>query len=201
MYKKTRLIKALTILVMMVAISFSEPGFGQMLQVGENDLNLGVGFGSPWIIPGYNTKLPLLSVSLDHGLRDDWGNGILTVGGLIGITQYAQEEKWMSVLGGETYEYGYKYTSTLFAARATYHYELFNGFDTYAGLMGGLRINTHKHYGTWPTGPSTVAPDKNLLPLGRVFIGARYGFSERVACFAELGYGFTYFNLGVSVRL
>jgi hypothetical protein len=175
--------------------------FGQILKVGENDLNLGIGFGTPWIQSGYYTVLPPLTVSLDHGFRDDWGNGIFTLGGCIGIARYAQEKEWHDTIYSADYTYGYNYTSTLFAARATYHYELFNGLDTYVGLMGGFRVNTNNHYGTWPAGDDDFDTDANFIPLGRIFIGAKYSFSDKVACFAELGYGISYVTMGVSFRI
>jgi hypothetical protein len=179
----------------------SVDSFGQVLKVGENDLNLGIGFGTPWITSGYYTVLPPVSVSLDHGLRDDWGKGVFTLGGYIGVAKYAQEKEWRDSINAIDYMYGYTYTSTLFAARATYHYELFTSLDTYVGLMGGFRVNTNNHYGTWPVGQNEFDTDANFILLGRVFIGARYSFSEKVACFGELGYGVSYVNLGVSFRI
>ena len=186
-----------TIIFLLSFLSFDLQG--QTVKVGENDLNIGVGFGTPWITTGYYSVIPPIAVSLDHGFRDDWGKGVITLGGYIGISRYAQEKEWES--NQQTYQYGYRYTSTLFTARVTYHYKVFSGFDTYLGLAGGFRINTKNDYGTWPVNTVDFNTDANFIPIGRIFIGARYGFNEKIGCFGELGYGISYFTLGLSFRI
>jgi hypothetical protein len=190
------------LIAIIILIGFSSLNiFGQILKVGENDLNFGIGFGSPWIKSGYHSLLPPVSVSLDHGLRDDWGKGIFTLGGFFGVSRYAEESEWYDTTSSKINDFGYKYTSTIFAARATYHYELSKGLDTYVGLMGGVRINTSGHYGTWPNYTDNIEKDANLNLVGRFFIGAKYNFTEKFSCFGELGYGISYVTLGVSFRI
>lgn len=189
-------------IIALALVSNIERVNAQILTVGENDLNLAIGFAPTWIKPGYYTIIPPISVSLDHGLRDDLGKGILTVGGFIGVARYAQEKEWFNLVDRHYYTYGYKYTSTLIAARTTYHYELFSKLDTYIGLMGGFKVNTNKDYGNWPDiADVNFDTDANVVMLGRIFIGAKYNFTERIGGFGELGYGTSYVTLGVSFRI
>jgi hypothetical protein len=193
-----RILKSSALLLFLIINSCLNSTEAQSLAVGDNDLNAGIGFVPTWIKPGYYSVLPPISISLDHGLRDDWGKGVFTVGGLIGVARYAQEKQWHDTA---EYTYGYKYISTIFAARATYHYPLFAGLDTYIGLMGGFRVNTNDHYGTWPSGINDMDTDANFIPVGRIFVGAKYSFTNRFSGFGELGYGISYVTLGVSLKL
>jgi hypothetical protein len=189
----------LLVIACTLALLFSVNSNAQLSKIGDKDLDIGVGFATLWITEGYYTIVPPLTVSLDYALRDDWGPGIFTVGGSIGVSRYANERSWNN--SGTTEYYGYKYTSTIFGARTTYHYPLFKGFDTYIGAMAGFRINTNNDYGTWPDNPDEFDTDAGFIPVGRIFLGAKYYFNEKLAGYGELGYGISYVTLGVSVKL
>jgi hypothetical protein len=158
---------------------------------GQKDLAFGTGFGSPWIGGGYYLTFPPLSASLDYGLRDDIGPGVIGVGGFIGVGGYRYKYP--------IYDYGRSYTTILFGARGTYHYQFIKKLDTYGGLVLGLRTYSSKVYGTWPG--DNYVKDSGISPLGSIFIGGKYYFTESVSAFAEVGYGIGIFTLGASFKL
>lgn len=159
---------------------------------GFTHLSFGVGFGSPLIKPGSYNTVPLLSVNVDHGLRDDLGPGILGVGGYFGYEQYRREFN--------SGEYGFNYSSAVIQGRITYHYEFLENFDTYAGAGLGLRYINSAEFGIHPPNDG-IEPVDGVKPSGAVFVGGRYFFNEKTAAYAELGIGVSYLTLGITFKL
>ena len=164
----------------------------QIFAVGDKDVNIGIGFGATWYSGvGYKTKIPPVSASLDLGLKDDIGPGVLGIGGYVGFSSYKWE--WNTV-----YTYGYKYTTIILAARGTYHLELVDKLDTYGGLLLGFRIVSSSYYGD--IGYTYTGGAGSGLAYS-FFAGGRYYFSDNIAVFGELGYGIAYLTLGITVKL
>lgn len=164
----------------------------QIFEVGQKDLSFGIGFGSPWVNTGYYSTIPPISAAFDYGLRDDYGPGVISVGGYAGIAGYRYE--YPSI------DFGWTYTTAIFMGRAAYHYSFTDNLDTYAGMGVGFRTVTSSEYGTKPEEGTYVA-DSGLKMAGTLYFGAKYYFADNFAGYAELGYGISIFTLGVSLRL
>lgn len=161
--------------------------------VGDKVVNLGVGFGNVLYSGlGYKTTVPPVSISFEKGIKDGIiDKGVLGIGGYLGYSA----NKWeYSGFGGT---YGWKYTNLILGARGTLHYPLVDKFDTYAGVLLGYRIVSTKEFGTI-TGVDP-ASSGGLIFSG--FIGGRYYFNDKFAAMAELGYGITYLNIGLAIKL
>ena len=134
----------------------------------------------------------MITVHVDHCLREDIGPGIIGVGGLIGFESFRREFN--------TGDYGYNYGSVVFQARGTYHYQFLEDLDTYAGIGLGFRVTTSSEFGEFPTVNAPEANDGFNLN-GSIFVGAKYYFSDYMAAFGEVGSGISYLTLGVSMRM
>jgi hypothetical protein len=165
----------------------------QLFAVGDKDVNLGIGFGSHYLLG--KTVIPPISVSLDYGFKDDIGPGVLGIGGYFGFTssKYNYTYYWASA------DYGWKYTEIMVGARGTYHMEFIDKLDTYAGIILGVRFRMEKLYGDW--GTYTATSDAGLYIDPGFFVGGKYFFSDNLAIFGELGYSIAYVTVGVTFRL
>jgi len=191
--KKVNLILTAAILLFaMVAtnIQAQDATFGKGVKV----VNLGLGLGSTLGGYGYATEIPPISVSLDWGIIDELFNVenlSLGVGGYLGYSS----NKW--TWSGA--DYGWRYTYVIPGVRGTVHYQLpVEKLDTYAGLMLGYNIVTHKEFGTW-AGANTYSASASTAEFS-AYAGARYYFTNSIAAFAELGYGIAYLNIGLSLK-
>lgn len=149
---------------------------------GASALNFGIGVGSYY---SGTMTVPPLSASYDYAIVDNLvngDNGSISVGGYLGFSSNS-----INTLVGN-----YTQSHFVLGARGAFHYQFAPRLDTYAGLMLG-----YEHNG--------VSGQFNSLTTNGVatsiFAGARYFFSPTVAGFGELGYGVSFFTLGVSFRL
>lgn len=164
----------------------------QTFSVGDKDLNLGIGFGATWYSGSFfKTTIPPVSASLDIGLKDDIGPGVLGIGGYVGFSSYKYEYSYV-------YTWGYKYTTFILGARGTYHMQFIDKLDTYGGLLLGFRIVSSKYYGD--TGFSYSGAAGSGLAYS-FFVGGRYYLADNIAIFGELGYGIAYLTLGATFKL
>lgn len=162
-----------------------EPVFNK----GSKVFDLGVGIGSDiYSRYHYHSGLPLLSASLEVGVRDGIiEKGTIGVGGYLGYTTYSEDiTNW-----------GYNYKNIIIGARGAFHYPLANKLDTYTGIVMGFNISSSEEYG--------ADSEKNISATsgGLVyswFVGGRYYFTENIGLMAELGVGITYFNIGVAFK-
>jgi hypothetical protein len=157
-------------------------------QKGDNVINLGVGFGSPiYHGTGYKMAVPPISASFEFCIVDG-----IAKKGAVGIAPY---------VGFSSYKYkypdktGWTYTNIILGARGAFHYPFVDKLDTYAGIMLGYDIITWKEIGD--TGYDADAPGSFVHSE---FIGARYYFANNFAAFAELGYGISWFTVGISFK-
>ncbi|MGD0755085.1 MAG: hypothetical protein ABR927_08500 [Bacteroidales bacterium] len=158
---------------------------------GDKVLNLGIGLGSTLYTGSYYTSsVPPISASLEFGVKDGiLDKGSIGVGGYLGYSSH----KW------EYDNWGYKYSNFIIGARGVFHYPLVNKLDTYTGILLGYDIASSKEFGTAIYGYDYSASTGGLV--GAWFVGARYYFSSKFAVMAELGYGITYLNIGVALKL
>lgn len=164
--------------------------------VGDKVLNLGVGFGS--IGYGglyYKTTIPPISISGEYGIKDGiLEKGVIGVGGYAGFSSY----KWHYTAYG--YDYGWRYTNVVIAARGVFHYPLIDKLDTYTGLMLGLRLVMESDFGD-NIGGGVTSTAAGTGPVFSWFAGGRYYLTDKVAVMGEIGYGISWLNLGVALKL
>lgn len=158
---------------------------------GDKVVHLGVGLGSYLGGTGYTSSIPPVLVSYEQGIVDNLidGNASIGLGGYLGYTA----NKWNA-----TNDSGYKYSYLILGARGAFHYQFIDKLDTYAGLMLGYNIVNGKWFGSG-TETNPVATSSSVAYS--VFLGARYYFTDKVAVFAEVGYGIAALELGVAFRL
>ncbi len=181
--------KTLTIIAVLCGFAFS--GISQnTFQKGDKVVNAGIGIGNTlYSGSGYTNKTPPISLSFELGVKDQLfdDKSSLGIGGYIGYTS----AKW------EYSGWGWKYTNFVIGGRGIGHYQLLDRLDTYTGLMLGYNVNSAKEFGT------TFGNDYSANASGIIwawFAGGRYYFTDKFAAMAEIGYGITYLNLGVSYK-
>ena len=163
---------------------------------GDRAVNIGLGIGSYYGGDGYTGSIPPLSVSYEQGIIDGLldGNGSIGVGGYMAYSA----NKWETSISGSSY--GYKYSYLMIGARGAFHYQFVEKLDTYTGLMLGYNVVGSKFYGD-DTGSYTPEASSTSGIGYSAFVGARYHFSDKFAAFAEIGYGISALELGISIRL
>lgn len=158
---------------------------------GDKVLHLGVGVGSYLGGTNYTSTIPPLQVSYEQGIVGNLidGNASIGVGGYAAYS--ANKWKYDS-------DNGYKYSYVIVGVRGAFHYQFIDKLDTYAGAMIGYNIVS----GTWfGSGTETVSGASASSVAYSTFLGARYYFTDKVAIFAEVGYGIAALELGVAFKL
>ena len=160
---------------------------------GDKVINIGLGLGTTlYSGTGYSSTIPPISLSAEFGVKDEFiGKANLGIGGYLGI---AGSEYKFSMLGSE---YGWKYTYIIVGARGVLHYPLVDKLDTYGGLQLGYNVVSASEFGNVPNGISASSGGVGFAG----FIGARYYFTEKIGAMAELGYGISYLNIGLAIKL
>jgi hypothetical protein len=180
-----------SLLAIAIAIMFSVSSYAQEFEEGDKVLNLGIGFGSTLYAGSlYSTSIPPVSASFEIGVKDGvLDEGSIGVGGYVGFSR----NKW------EYLGWGYNYTNFILGARGVFHYPFMDKLDTYAGLMLGFRVVSSKEFGDAVFGYNYSASSSGLASA--FFVGGRYYFSDNLAAMMELGYGISYINLGIALKL
>jgi|SRR5690606_12633015 len=170
-----------------IAICMAVAANGQQFHKGTNTVNLGIGLGTA--LGGLGKARPAISLTMDRGLWNAPGPGVISLGGYIGNTGYKYTD-----LG-----YTAKWNYTTVGLRGAYHY---NGFikvpqlDAYGGIMLGYNIVNYSSDDN-----STALDDTYGSELGfSGFLGGRWFFSKKIGAFAELGYGVAVLNAGVTFK-
>ncbi len=191
---KSKLLLVWVFVMAAVAVIAQESTFNKEDKV----LNLGIGIGSTLYSGAYyNTKIPPLSASLEFGIIDNLfevENLNLGVGGYVGFSM----SEWRYTWWGE--DYGWRYTNIILGARGTIHYPIAEKLDTYTGLLLGPNIVLSSEFGDWGDGNDIHTASGSGLVYA-YYIGARYYLKENLGVMAELGYGISYINLGVALKL
>lgn len=162
---------------------------------GDKVLNASIGLGSVLYSGlGYSTKVPPISASLEVGVKENFIVDDLTlgIGGYVGYSKY----QWTY----NQYNWGWSYTNLIVGGRAAVHYPFFEKFDTYAGILAGIRIVTDKEFGDNNLGYTYTSTAGSGIAWS-TYIGGRYYFTNRVALLGEIGYGISYLNIGLSLKL
>lgn len=163
---------------------------------GDKAVNLGIGIGSYYGGDGYSSGIPPISISYEQGVVDGLlgGKASIGVGGYLAYTSNKWETSWAN------YTYGYKYSYYILGARGVFHYQFIDKLDTYTGLMLGYNVVSSKYFGD---DLGAFTPDASSASgFGfSAFIGARYQFTPKFTAFAEIGYGISALQLGISMKL
>lgn len=177
--------------ISLVSISLFVFGQSPTFQVGDNVINLGIGFG------GYysgSITTPPVSISYEYGLLENFliDGAYLGIGGFLG---YASSRYQVPTVVGV---FGWDYNYLTIAARGNWHYTFVDKLDTYFGLGLGYYNISYTEIGNMP-----IAAGNNP-DAGRVFLsghlGARYYFTDNLAAMLELGWGASVANVGVAFK-
>lgn len=170
--KKT--IFAIAIVSSMFLLALPTSSHAQTYESGDKNLNLGLGLGGGLGLP--------ISASFDFLSFSDAISAGIYVG-------YASTKT--ATFGGDI-----KYTYIIAGVRSAYHFDIdVENLDLYAGVLLGYN-------------KASVSYSNSSIPVvgaaggvaWSVFGGARYYLTDNVAAFAELGYGISYGNIGVSFK-
>ena len=177
----------------------------QTFEQGTNYVNVGYGFGLGYgrLLNAYNaydgykfSGFGPAFISYERGVTDNIG-----VGGSVSFSSYGA--KWNQDGGSQTYAYSYRWTTLSILARGYYHFNVRSDkFDPYAGVGLGFLKYGYKWTSTDP-GFDEASNSVSLgTPFGyQIFAGARYMFSDKVGGYAEVGYGVSVMNFGLTFKL
>jgi hypothetical protein len=178
---KTSIMKKTTMFMAMLLVAAIFAGTSNAQDVkGVNHLNLGIGVGTF----GFSGSggIPIVA-SFEHGVTDKIG-----VGAYLG---------YLSRSFGTDYRWNYY----MIGARGSYHFnELLNVSNDKVDIYGGAMLF---YRGFSQTYKGTGTPyDYNYGGLDfALHAGGRYMFSQAIGGFAELGYGISPLQLGLTVQL
>lgn len=158
--------------------------------------NVQVGIGA---YKNYGVGFPI-SASVDVGAFDriiNGENGSIGLGGYVGFASYN------NTIIENALVYDNSATSFVIGLRGTFHYQLVDNLDTYAGFMAGVnRLWTNNSITSQLTG--IVVDDKTTYNSTRFasafFVGARYYFTNSFGVVAEAGYGFANCSIGITFK-
>ena len=164
---------------------------------GAIAVNASIGLGN---YSGYNMGIPPLSLSADVGVIDNLigDNGSVGVGGYVGFATNSYTYNYYS-----NYYYKATVTRMCFGVRGTFHYQLNDKLDTYAGLMLGLYTYSYSYKDNYNDDYyKNYYSNLNHSDIAfSAYVGTRYYFSRTMALNAEVGYGFTYISAGLTFKL
>lgn len=158
----------------------STPVSAQYAQ-GQSDINLGVGFVSSFGLP--------ISVSYDYAYSDK-----ISIGGIFSYASSSED------FGFGGFAYSWNYTYMIVGARGMYHFDFVDNMDTYAGVLLGYNIASAKFDGDPALEALVTEPSVGGLAWG-ITAGARYHFTDNLGAFAELGYGVSVINVGLTYKM
>ncbi|MDT8432945.1 MAG: hypothetical protein RQ746_15605 [Bacteroidales bacterium] len=185
----------ITFPLLVLLLSASLNAQDNMFTLKDNVVNLGVGIGSIYGSGIYsNTTIPPVSISFETAIKDEvLEKGVIGVGAYLGYTSYRWKNTYSNI------EYGWKYSNIVVGARGSFHYPLLDKLDTYLGVMLGYNIVSSSSFGT-NVGTYDYTPDAGSIAFSG-YVGSRYYFSDSFFGFLELGYGISYLNLGIGLKL
>jgi opacity protein-like surface antigen len=189
--------------VLLIAI-LTSLGLNTNAQFFEKDINYinagyGLGLGYGRLLNAYQANegykfsgFGPVALSYERGITDNIGLGVA-----IGYSSYGGT--WLQT----GYDYNYRWTTLSIMARGAYHFNVRNRqFDPYAGVGIGFLKYNYKWESNDP-GFNEGAYNINIgTPLGyQIFLGARYMFNDNFGAYAEVGYGLSVANAGITLAL
>jgi hypothetical protein len=179
---------------LMTIVSFES--YSQAFVKDTKVVALGVGLGSSLGSFNYSSQIPGLSIQYEQGVWEAGDVGIISLGGYLGYKSFS-----MTSAAGN-FEATSKWNYTIVGARSAFHY---HGIDNdKVDLFGGLMLSYN--FLNYSYSDNTGLTNNSSGNLGNsagftIYVGGRYFFTDNFAGFAELGYGVSYLNLGLVLRL
>lgn len=163
----------------------------------DGDRIFHAGFGLGMYYADGNTKIPPLQVQVEKGIREN-----ISVGGILGYASSSNpyNDTDLNVNTGQIIRRSASldYSYLLIGARGNYHFETSQKFDPYAGVtMGYVNVSLKNKGGFDDSSPLDVAASGLLYGAQ---IGANYYLTNKIGCWAELGYGVGYLNFGITYK-
>ena len=179
------LIKFVALLVVFT-LAFNQQANAQKMSEGTSIVRAGIGLGSSTY--DYTTsETPLILLTYEQGIKDDFLAGNISVGGTIGYKS-----------GKYSYlDFGWNYTYFTVAGRANWHPDFIKSdkWDAYASLLLGMEfINVSSNVG------AIGAETSGSSLLFGTMLGVRYDINENWGAWAELGFGLGLLDVGVSYK-
>lgn len=144
-----------------------------------------------------NVKVPPLMLSYEYGVAENLINGN---NGSIGIGV----KGGYYATGTDAVGFKNRIHSGIIGGTASFHYQFASKFDTYAGIfLGAYLVGASSSVGS--VGGLDIAATQKNSAVSAGFgwgahLGGRYYFTPAFAVNAELGYGYSILNLGVTFR-
>lgn len=161
-----------------VTLFISSFSFGQVK--GSNYLNAGIGIGTF----GFTGTggLPV-TASFEHGFTDNISGGVT-----LGMVHTSFSNYW-------------KYSYYVFGVKGSYHFnELLKVTNPKLDVYGGVSL-FYRGYSIKYNGPDEFNDKASAGAIAlAIHIGSHYYFSSNIGAFAELGYGISPLQLGVSFK-
>ena len=182
----------MAILFMTLANVNAQDVFGK----GTIATNVSIGLGS-YNYYGYKVGIPPLSVAVDAGIIDNLigDNGSIGIGGYVGFATYSYTYNYYA-----DYYYKASMTRMCLGVRGTFHYQLTDRLDTYAGLMLGMYTYSWRYTDNYDDYYNDYYRNTNSTSFAfSPFVGTRYYMSSNFGFNAEIGYGFTYISAGITL--
>lgn len=186
----------------------SRAATGQVFDEETRLINVGIGFGNrSYYRSNYSsyTQSPAFSLSYEQSMKEKIGPGIFGLGGYVGYQKATYRSYYYNYYYySQNYYYEDAYKYYLLAGRAVYHWDVLNKdkAELYSGLILGLRIQTSTHTDSDPNHPYNYYYNQGssgFIYAG--FIGGRYYLTKHAALYCEIGYGISYANIGLTLKL
>lgn len=166
--------KLFVVSILIAAVLFTSRVHAQDVK-GKNFVNAGIGLGT-YGFAGTG-GLPI-TASFEHGFSDKISAGLYA-----GIISRKYYDNW-------------KYKYTVIGARGSYHFnEVLNVSNPKLDVYGGISL----YYRGYTVKYETEKASAGEIDFG-LHVAARYMFSNNIGGYAELGYGISPLQLGVSFK-
>ncbi|MCF8331591.1 MAG: porin family protein [Bacteroidales bacterium] len=179
--------KKITILLAL-SLMFAFSASAQNYEEGDMNLNLNIGLGSGQLPE--NIKLPPTSIQFEYGIAENFGLGLM-VG-------YANTDYEIRLSNGDVGNF--KTGHFLLGGISQYHFYSSERSTVFAKAMLGYDITSV----TFNSDDGMQADDfdnKNPALIYGIHIGGNYYFSDNAGIFAEIGYGLSILNIGLTLKL
>jgi hypothetical protein len=171
----------------------------EAFKIGENRASFGVGLG--WKNKDSRSNsvhFPSPNALIERGILPFKNFGFLSVGAQFGF-HYGFHNGISNIHGVDLKQ---SWTEVYFVPRvALYFHEIFyeddfpKNIDLYGGLGLGINFLSHR------ISPDVGIEDNSGFELGyNFFVGGRYYFKKHASIFAEIGYGLSFLNVGITIR-
>ncbi len=194
-------VKNLLLLVSFILISTYGIAQISLPKKGEIFLSPGIGIATVWDEFGTKLKVPPISVTVAFTVSDK-----ITIGPYLGYGAtsgngwgYFIHKQTGDIVGPEYYTYTFSHF--LLGVKGAYHFPIADKLYGYGGGIIGYHSAKIKYTSSSLGDGYEIDDDRGSQLLYDIFIGGRYAFSDNASVFAELGYGITYLNLGVLLKL